>query len=52
MLPRQQTSAAVVNDTESWSAGNESSDNVRERIKTFPVVERKYTEYSRIQQTF
>lgn len=31
------TSAAVVNDTESWPAGNESGDNVRERGKTSPL---------------
>lgn len=35
------TSAAVINDTESWPAGNVSGDNVSKRSKTSPVVERK-----------
>lgn len=35
------TSAAVENGTESWPAGSESGDNVRERRKTSPVVKRE-----------
>jgi len=34
-------SATVVNDKESWPAGNESVDNVRERSKNSPLAERE-----------